>query len=330
MEWVETTAKTVDEAKDLALDRLGVDAVEAEFQVLEEPKAGLFGRMRGEARVRARVAPRTPRPKQERRDRRRSSDKSRGSSAAADEPVASEGDGDEPKPAARKAAAKKAPAKKAAAKKDAPAKRAAAKKAAAKTAEASDDGAPDEVDSSDDVSAQDAPTPKSNPRSRGKKEEATVTTTLAEQTEMADEFLTGLLEAFDVSGELVHIDVDEETAEIDIQGEDLGLLIGQRGQTIAAVQELTRTVLQRRAGGSYEGRVRVDVSGYRQRRREALIRFTTQVAEQARESGAKKALEPMNAADRKVVHDTVNDIDGVSTSSEGEEPRRWVVIHPED
>ncbi len=69
MEWVETTAKTVEQAQDAALDRLGVAADEAEFEVLEEPRPGLFGRTRGEARVRARVKPAQVRPKQERRRR---------------------------------------------------------------------------------------------------------------------------------------------------------------------------------------------------------------------------------------------------------------------
>ena len=77
MEWVETTAKTVEAAKDAALDRLGVAADEAEFEVLEEPRPGLFGRTRGEARVRARVQPTQVRPKQERR-RRGAKDKDRG------------------------------------------------------------------------------------------------------------------------------------------------------------------------------------------------------------------------------------------------------------
>src|SRR3954451_189138 len=71
MEWVETTARSVDEAKELALDQLGVVADEADFEVLAEPKQGLFGRMRGEARVRARVRPTPVRPKQDRRRGRR-------------------------------------------------------------------------------------------------------------------------------------------------------------------------------------------------------------------------------------------------------------------
>src|SRR3954447_16792503 len=71
MEWVETTGRTVEEAKDLALDQLGVDEQDAEFEIVEEPRTGLFGRLRGEARVRARVRPTSVRPKAERRHRRK-------------------------------------------------------------------------------------------------------------------------------------------------------------------------------------------------------------------------------------------------------------------
>ncbi len=71
MEWVETTGSTVEAAKDAALDQLGVDEQDAEFEIIEEAKSGLFGLTRREARVRARVRPTSPRPKVERRDRRR-------------------------------------------------------------------------------------------------------------------------------------------------------------------------------------------------------------------------------------------------------------------
>ena len=70
MEWVETTGRTVEEAKEAALDQLGVDEQDAEFEIVEEPRFGLFGRLRSEARVRARVRPTKPRAKEERRDRR--------------------------------------------------------------------------------------------------------------------------------------------------------------------------------------------------------------------------------------------------------------------
>src|SRR4051794_18227794 len=71
MEWVETTGRTVEEAKEAALDQLGVAEDDAEFEIVEEPRVGLFGRLRNEARVRARVRPATPRSKDDRRDRRR-------------------------------------------------------------------------------------------------------------------------------------------------------------------------------------------------------------------------------------------------------------------
>ena len=90
MEWVETTGRTVEEAKDAALDQLGVDEHDAEFELVEEPKFGLFGRLRAEARVRARVRPTTPRPKDDRRDRRKRKPRA-GSDEAAGEEASSNG-----------------------------------------------------------------------------------------------------------------------------------------------------------------------------------------------------------------------------------------------
>lgn len=152
--------------------------------------------------------------------------------------------------------------------------------------------------------------------------------TLAEQGEMVREFLDGLVDAFGVSGSTEIEEVDEETIEARVMGDDLGLLIGPKGQTLQAVQELARTVLMKGPGRG--ARLRVDVGGYRERRKEALERFTRQVAEQVLDSGTATALEPMSPPDRKIVHDTVNTIDGVSTISEGEDSRRRVVIMLDD
>jgi len=149
------------------------------------------------------------------------------------------------------------------------------------------------------------------------------------QADIITEFLDGLLAAFEAEGSISRNEVDDETIELSVDGSDLGLLIGPKGQTLTAVHELSRTVLQRRATGRHIGRVRIDIGGYRQRRQEALARFVRQQAEIALESGSARALEPMNSADRKVVHDTVNEIDGVATLSEGADPHRRVVIVPE-
>jgi len=146
------------------------------------------------------------------------------------------------------------------------------------------------------------------------------------QADIITEFLEGLLVAFGVEGTVTRTEVDDETIELSVDGEDLGLLIGPKGQTLTAVHELSRTVLQRRATGRHVGRVRIDIGGYRQRRQEALARFVQQQAEQVLAEGTARALEPMNSADRKVVHDTVNEIEGVATVSEGADPDRRVVI----
>src|SRR6478609_11186724 len=97
MQWVETTGRTIEDAKEAALDQLGIDESEAEFEVVEEPKTGLFGRPRGEARIRARVVPKAPRPKQERRPRRqKGGGKDRNTSGSASAPAAAASGDDAP------------------------------------------------------------------------------------------------------------------------------------------------------------------------------------------------------------------------------------------
>jgi spoIIIJ-associated protein len=321
MEWVETTGKTVDEAKEAALDQLGVHEDDAELEVLEEPRVGLFGRMRGEARVRARVRPTRPRPKAERRDRRRRrpergersdrgergdraerGERTRASTPGGGASTATETDGE------------------AAGQSDEARQSRNRRRRGGRGRGGSGSGrrpAGEEGLTGDEEGS-------SMAREADPENDATV----EEQAAIMRTFLEGLVEAFDLEGDLVEERVDDETIELKVEGDNLGLLIGPKGQTLQAVQELARTVVQRQASGTHHGRVRIDIGGYRERRREALERFARQVAADVVASGAAKALEPMHPADRKVVHDTVNDIDGVETTSEGEEPRRRVVIRP--
>ncbi len=270
MEWVETTGRTVEEAKDAALDRLGVDERDAEFDVVEEARSGLFGRVRQEARVRARVRPDHPRPRQDRRERRRRSTDARSSpsTAAATTPN-------------RTGTTNRAPRKDAAAERE---------------------------------------------QTRDLDEELPVPTP-EEEGARARAFLHGLAESFGLEATAEVEYQDDEHLEVRLVGEGLGLLIGPKGQTLSAVQELTRTVVQR--GPRRGARLRVDVGGYQERRRVALVRFARQVAEQVHETGTPVALEPMPAFDRKLVHDTINTVDGVSSRSEGEDPRRQVLIVPD-
>jgi spoIIIJ-associated protein len=153
---------------------------------------------------------------------------------------------------------------------------------------------------------------------------------LAEQGEVVRGFLVDLLDAFGLDGEVTATPAEDDGAvELAVAGDDLGLLIGPKGATLQAVQELSRSMLQRTKPGEAHARIRVDVGGYRARRREALEAFVRKVADDVVATGTQKALEPMAPPDRKVVHDTVNDIPGVHTVSEGEDTRRRVVIIPD-
>ena len=296
MEWVETVAKTLAEAREMALDRLGVGEDDAEFEVLEEPKAGLFGRVRGEARVRARVRPTAVRPKQDRRSRGRSQRNDRPDK----EPAPLEGVA----PALPDGEAGRESASAGSAPRGRHEKRNRPKQQKELTAMASDD------QGADDRSA-DRPAETVDPTAVG---------------EAAVEFMTGLAVAF---GSTATASLHVEGSELDVRvdGEDLGLLIGPGGRTLMAVQDLARVAAQRRLG-DHDTRLRIDVAGYRERRRAALEKFAMAVAHEVRETGRTKALEPMASADRKVVHDSIHEIEGVASHSDGEEPRRRVVITP--
>jgi spoIIIJ-associated protein len=151
---------------------------------------------------------------------------------------------------------------------------------------------------------------------------------LEEQGESAREFVEGLVHLLELPGTVTMSIVDDSTVQVAVDGPELGILVGPGGGTLTAVQELARTVVQRRTGGRSD-RILVDVAGYRVKRAAALQRFTRQVVEEVLASLSERALEPMSASDRKVVHDTVNEIEGVVTRSVGEEPRRYIVVAPE-
>ena len=121
---------------------------------------------------------------------------------------------------------------------------------------------------------------------------------------------------------------DDETVTASLTGDDLGLVIGRHGQTIDAIQYLANALAYRRYGDTRKGIV-VDAAGYRERRRETLESLALRSAERARASGEPVELEPMSSIERRIVHLCLQDEPGVSTSSEGEEPYRYVVIEPE-
>jgi spoIIIJ-associated protein len=137
--------------------------------------------------------------------------------------------------------------------------------------------------------------------------------------------LERIVDELDVDGS---VEVSEEEDEIvgRVDGEDLGLLIGRRGQTIDAVQLLCyRAAFQ---GRPDRKRVTVDAAGYRERRRDAVERQADRAAERALKSGNEIELEPMTPSERRVVHQHLKERAGIETFSEGDEPERCVVVAP--
>ncbi len=148
-------------------------------------------------------------------------------------------------------------------------------------------------------------------------------TSIEDQAKVAEDFLSGLLKSFGLEGE-IQTRIEDEVLYLDIVGEQTEALVGPKGGTMYAVLELTRTTVQRHTFGA--PRMRIDIAGYGARRREALTIYTSKLVDQLKETGGEVMLEPMNAADRKVVHDAAAEFEGVRTYSEGEDPRRAVVI----
>lgn len=147
--------------------------------------------------------------------------------------------------------------------------------------------------------------------------------TVEQQSKIVKDFLAGLVDAYGLEGEVISR-VDEDVIVADINGEQTEALIGVRGSVRSAIHELTRTVLQRYAQDT--ARLRLDIAGYAERRREALTIYANQLIEQLESEGGELMLEPMSSADRKVIHDAAANSNKVSSYSEGEPPRRFVVL----
>ena len=150
---------------------------------------------------------------------------------------------------------------------------------------------------------------------------------LERQGEVAAQFLEGLFDVLGLEAEAEPAMV-EGSMYVDVWGRDapdaMGILIGRHGATLDALQEVVRSAVQRAV--KERCRVVVDVEDYRKRRRSQVVSRAQTVGRRVKRSGKPEALEPMNAFERKAVHDAVTRIGGLETASEGEEPDRRVVI----
>jgi len=291
VEWVEVQGPSVEVAVEAALAELGVESRdEVDIEVLQEPEKGFLGIGRTDAVVRVK-----PLPKKRRRGRssgeKRGGDR-RGGPVGGDQKAQSGQGRDQPKQGGQ-----------------------------GQQQRSGRRASPPEKRRSDPRPAQ------AGGESNTTKEVRETTVSREEQASVVGEFLEGLLAAFGLEGS-VETRVEEDIIYADVVGSETEALVGSRGVILQSIHELAKTVVQRKTQES--ARIRLDIAGYAERRRQALRIYALRLGQQVLEEGGEIMVEPMNAAERKIIHDTVGEIEGVRTYSEGEEPRRSVVIVAED
>ena len=147
---------------------------------------------------------------------------------------------------------------------------------------------------------------------------------LETEAEIAADYLEELLDIADLDGDIdTYIEGDRAHVSIVSKSE---ALVGPDGQVLDALQELTRLAVMTETGD--RSRLMLDVAGYRERRRKELLALAADAVREVKDSNDRVPLAPMNPFERKIVHDAVASVDGVTSSSEGEEPRRRVVVTP--
>lgn len=348
MDWIVTTARTVEEAQSRALDLLGVDTADAEIQVIEEGKTGLFGRTKSEARVRARIKPKAPATKDDRRPSRgdRSRSRSKGGGAKRGD---RQGDRGRSRSKGGSGSGKDDSDRGGRSSKGDGGGRSRTKdkdkdEAKSSSGKSGNRGGSDRSDGRDgggrDGGGRDGGGRDGGGRSRSRggsrqrsdrndrnsrNNEDRVEMPVDEQRETLEAFVSGVAKAFDDDAKVTLVE-EGTTLQAQVNGGDLGHLVGPKAATLQALEELSRTAMHRAAAGRRYHRIQVDVDDYRARRRDALVKFATDLAKTVADTGESKAMEPMGAADRKLIHDAVSDVDGVKTVSEGRDPRRYIVL----
>ncbi len=336
MEWVETTGSTNESAIQEALEALGIELRDAEVVIVSPAKKGIFGIASKQARVRVRVKPQfLPRKKQ---FKKRSSYNNRDERKSYSNPAVQS---DNTTPGNQQRTSDRI------------------QKNFDKTT-----GQPSEATRRDKNNQFDRPrkyrnnqtgsmqtegnetslvkdkipavaTQQSRKYKTGDKPLPEISNTLQkevdemeieEKAKIAVHFLQELLTQFGFSAK-VEASIDNPQILINIDGPELGILVGPKGFTLDAIQDITRTIIQRNENTDERTRLTVDVSHYREKRAKALMAFVQKLGQEVIETGVTKKLEPMSSPDRKIVHDTVSAMEGLETRSEGFEPRRRVVIY---
>ena len=309
-----TTGKTIDLAIEAALTQLSLDRDSVSVQVLQQAKSGFLGFGAQPAKVQVTYEAPDPVPE---------APKVALSSASRSKPKAA---APVKKPEAPKQDAPKAePAKQPEAPAAKPEKKPEAPKASKAPKERKEPEAPK---APKDRKEPEAPKTPKEPKPKAPKpaaEPKTYTTPAPGSVEERVEvFIKGLLEHMDSKAAPHCWKVEGNTYRVDLVGEDLGYLIGRRGETLDAIQHLTNYAINRDVDGHI--RINVDAESYREKREEGLRRYARKKAQQVLKARRRTTLEPMNAYERHVIHAALQDMDNITTHSTGVEPNRRVVI----
>ena len=293
VEWVEVRGKSIDVAVAAAMSELGIsDRAQIAVEIIQEPEKGFLGMGGRDAIVRVK-----PKSEPERRRRR---PRGRGETEGSDRRSRTQ-EGNRPR-SDRQSNRTAGPAR-----------------GTTSGQRSGGNRGPGGRDS--------GTRPRPVPVERPRREERVSTADPQAQAPLVAEFLEGLVESFGLEGQ-VDVQIQEDVIVAVVSGEQTEALVGTRGSVMEAIHEITKTVLHRQAGDT--ARVRLDVAGYAERRRQALSIYAGQLIGQVLSEGGEIMLEPMSAADRKVIHDAVAAHEGVRSYSEGEAPRRYVVIAATD
>jgi spoIIIJ-associated protein len=286
MEYITVSAKTLDDAITEALVQLGVTSDQLDYQVIEKGSAGFLGIGMKQAVIKARR-------KEEVKEKEPEIEIPKADLSQVKEPVRKEEKKEVPKKdSIKKESPKKDHGKKEFAKKE-PKKKPVVK----------------------EQPANDAP----------EKKEVELAKVEACTIEACEKFVSDVLKAMDMTDVKVTSVVDEEGAlSIDMEGSNMGILIGKRGQTLDSLQYLTNRVANKMQEGYV--RVKLDTEDYRRRRKETLENLAKNIASKVKRNRRTVSLEPMNPYERRIIHSALQADPAVSTHSEGEEPYRRVVV----
>ena len=306
-----TTGKTIDLALEAALTQLGLERDDITYQVLALPKAGFLGFGAQPAKVQVTYEAPDPAPEKPKVALSSASRSKPKAAAPAKKPEAKP----EPKAEAPKQEAPKAEKKPEAPKAEKP--KAEKKPEAPKAEKPKAEKKPE---------APKAPKAPKEPKPE-KKAAATKEYTAPEAgstEEKIETFIKGLLEHMDSKAVPHCWKADSNTYKVDLVGDDLGYLIGRRGDTLDAIQHLANYTVNRGVEGHI--RINVDAEAYREKREDSLRRYARKKAQQVLKARRRTTLEPMNAYERHVIHSALQEMDNITTHSTGVEPNRRVVI----